>query len=140
MEDQQKQIDLLEKRIKDLEEIEDEEWDDWNPPALQGVPTPIIQEGGDIVVVGIAARERALRFIERAMEPFGPGLAISKWKSMEKWPQSEVEEMLDYFASIGVITERQNGIACQWVSNFSIGQIARRMEMKSPPGNLTALP
>jgi hypothetical protein len=76
-------------------------------------------------------RYKVIGFVGRALSPNGPGLAIGRWKSEEGWAQRDVENMLDYLARIGVITERQNGKACQWtIPEPTIGKVIRQFDSK----------
>lgn len=136
--DLQQQIDDLGKDVEEIWNLlEEDDWEEEEAGQQENVPLPVFRE-----TIGPSIhpdRARAIQFIGRAMEPYGPGLAISKWKTMERWAQSDVEEMLDYFADLEIITPRQNGIACQWIGEISIGQIVRRMDASPTPPPRTPL-
>ena len=65
--------------------------------------------------------------IDFVREVRGVGLSISKWKTEEKFAQTDIENILDHLADSNVITPRRNGIACGWLT-----------EAKPPPMNYLA--
>lgn len=72
-------------------------------------------------------KKRLIDFLLEAVKPGGIGLVVSKWKLEKKWEQELIEDILDYLAQLEFITQRQNGRACQWIGNFSVPQILKKI-------------
>lgn len=95
----------------------------------QQVPEPVqASRGGEdpVLPAGVTWTDFNY-FVRTALKPDGPGLGIGKWKSEMKWKQEDIESILDFLADIEVITPRQNGRACEWVGEWNLASITRRV-------------
>jgi hypothetical protein len=85
-----------------------------------------VNNGDDIMLGdGIKINKKMLiTFVTNSLEPDGPGLAIGKWKAAG-WDQKVVEDILDYMSTIGLVTERANGRACQYTGDYDSAYVLR---------------
>ena len=44
------------------------------------------------------------------------GLAVSKWKASQGWSQADIENILDHLGEANIISKRQTGKACEWLT------------------------
>ena len=70
-------------------------------------------------------KQDLIQFITESTRPDGIGLAISRWKNDMGWDQGKVESLLDYFASIGLVTDRTPGKACSYTGGFSAPELLK---------------
>jgi hypothetical protein len=69
-------------------------------------------------------KKKLIEFITQSIADDGPGLAIGKWKK-NGWDQVVLEQLLDYMHSIGLVTERANGRACEYTNDYTPTDILR---------------
>lgn len=61
-------------------------------------------------------------FISRSLTDNQMGLSIGQWKG-NGWSQPDLEKLLDFMASIGLVTPRQNGRACAYTRVFTPDEV-----------------
>lgn len=70
-------------------------------------------------------KKKLVEFVTEALNPGGIGLAIGQWKKREGFNQSDIEDILDYLADLGLCTPRQNGRACEWMRGYKMQEVLR---------------
>lgn len=60
------------------------------------------------------------------------GLAVSKWKNSNGWTQQDIEAILDHLAKAAMITERQSGKSCSWLTVPDKAILCRQVFRISP--------
>lgn len=69
-------------------------------------------------------------FVENVSEI---GLSINQWRTEMKWPQQDIESMLDHLESIQLLHPREQGKAAEWRRNVQKENLARMLGVELVP-------
>lgn len=94
-----------------------------NKPAPRPIVVNAKPSSGEYINMNDGSKVHKDKIIEFIMRFEDIGLSINQWRTKSGLNQPDIESILNHIESLGLVTERANGIASQWrreVSKFRL--------------------